>query len=296
MNLLRIKYFVEAAKCENFTEASRNLYTTQPNLSKQIAIMEDELGVLLFHRAKHNVFLTKAGRYLYDQLKDIPEKTEGAFEFAKALNRGEQGTVSVGILEGQDVNLILSERIHRLQDQFPGIDITFERDSFSKLRKGLEDFRYDFIITLSFELDALQQHDYETLITQKGALAVSCKNPKVNLPIPTLMNFRDEKFVAISPEESQGGYRVMKELCKIYGFEPKIIRYTESLENLLLCVETGVGVAVLDRNTRLEKNANVKMISLPDSANADTIAVWKKSNHNPLLRQIINCLKLDEMM
>ena len=52
MNLLRIRYFVEAAKCENFTEASKNLYTTQPNLSKQIAIMEDELGVLLFHRAQ----------------------------------------------------------------------------------------------------------------------------------------------------------------------------------------------------------------------------------------------------
>ena len=60
-------------------------------------------------------------------------------------------------------------------------------------------------------------------------------------------------FVSISPEESLGGYRVMKEQCKIYGFKPKIIRYTESLENLLLCVETGVGVAVLDRNTRLEK-------------------------------------------
>ncbi|MDF2511190.1 MAG: hypothetical protein K0S04_1056 [Herbinix sp.] len=52
----------------------------------------------------------------------------------------------------------------------------------------------------------------------------------------------------------------------------------------------------MDRNTRLEKNGNVRMISLPDSANADTIAVWKKNNHNPLLRQIIDCLKHDHVM
>ncbi|HHV12208.1 MAG TPA: LysR family transcriptional regulator [Clostridiales bacterium] len=292
MNLLRLKYFVEAAKCENFTEASKNLYTTQPNLSKQIAVMEDELGVLLFHRAKQNVFLTKAGRYLYDQLKDIPEKTEDAFEYAKALNRGEQGTISIGILEGQDVNLVLSDRIHRLSGEFPAIDFTLERDTFSKLRKGLDSFRYDVIITLSFELGVLQHHNYETLISQKGALAVSRKNPKAELPIPTLMDFRGEKFVSISPEESLGGYRVLKEQCRIYGFEPKIVRYTDNLENLLLCVETGVGVAVLDRNTRLEKNPNVRMISLPDSANADTIAVWKKNNNNPLLGQIIDGLKI----
>ena len=40
---------------------------------------------------------------------------------------------------------------------------------------------------------------------------------------------------------------------------------TSSLESLLLCVEAGIGVALLDRNTRLEKSENVRIITIPNS-------------------------------
>ena len=43
MNTMKIRYFVEVARCGSFSEAARRLYTAQPNLSKQIAQMEQEL-------------------------------------------------------------------------------------------------------------------------------------------------------------------------------------------------------------------------------------------------------------
>lgn len=47
MNLTKLRYFVEVARCGSFSEAARRLYTAQPNLSKQIAQMEQEIGFSL---------------------------------------------------------------------------------------------------------------------------------------------------------------------------------------------------------------------------------------------------------
>ena len=61
MNLTKIRYFVEVARCGNFSEAARRLYTAQPNVSKQIAQMEQELDFPLFVRSRRSVTLTPAG-------------------------------------------------------------------------------------------------------------------------------------------------------------------------------------------------------------------------------------------
>lgn len=51
IDIPRIRAFLAAAECLNFTEAARRLYVTQPTLSKQIALIEDDLGFKLFVRA-----------------------------------------------------------------------------------------------------------------------------------------------------------------------------------------------------------------------------------------------------
>ena len=66
MTLSNIRYFVEVARCESITEAADNLYISQPGLSKQIALVENEIGVTLFYRTHRTVKLTPAGRYLYN--------------------------------------------------------------------------------------------------------------------------------------------------------------------------------------------------------------------------------------
>ena len=60
MNLTRIQYFVEVARRENFSQAAKALYVSQPNLSKQIALMEQELGFDLFRRVGKSVHVSPA--------------------------------------------------------------------------------------------------------------------------------------------------------------------------------------------------------------------------------------------
>ena len=57
ITLLQIEYFIAVAKSLNFTDAARNLYVSQPSLSKQIALLEKEIGVQLFNRSTRGVRL-----------------------------------------------------------------------------------------------------------------------------------------------------------------------------------------------------------------------------------------------
>ena len=128
MNLTRIQYFVEVARRENFSQAAKALYVSQPNLSKQIALMEQELGFDLFRRVGKSVHLTQAGQYLYEQFKDLPERTAQAIAHAHALSRGDMGNLSVGVLEGQDVNLSMSRALARTS---MGMSPTASRTAFT---------------------------------------------------------------------------------------------------------------------------------------------------------------------
>ena len=173
MNLTRIQYFVEVARRENFSQAAKALYVSQPNLSKQIALMEQELGFDLFRRVGKSVHLTQAGQYLYEQFKDLPERTAQAIAHAHALSRGDMGNLSVGVLEGQDVNLSMSRALARLRKKFPEVTVELERNSFRNLRSGLDNCRFDLIITLSFEIEGRRDWAWESLRSQRGAMALS---------------------------------------------------------------------------------------------------------------------------
>ena len=63
MELRILKYFLMVAKEENITKAAKSLYITQPTLSRQLAQLEEELGVKLFTRSNHKILLTEDGSF-----------------------------------------------------------------------------------------------------------------------------------------------------------------------------------------------------------------------------------------
>src|SRR5699024_3528306 len=71
MELRVLNYFVATAQELNMTRPAQKLLVSQPALSRQIADLEDELGVKLFNRQPRHLTLTPAGQYLYEQAKEI---------------------------------------------------------------------------------------------------------------------------------------------------------------------------------------------------------------------------------
>lgn len=290
MNLTHIRYFIEAAKCENFTKASSNLYIAQPNLSKHIAVLEKDIGVKLFFRENRTVKLTPAGELFYRQLKDVPNLIDSAVDQAQALGRAGSGKISVGILDGQNLNEIMLRRIDGFSADHPNVELHMERDGFRQLRRGLESGFYDLIVTLSFEADSMDNIETAVIFQQLGTIAINKKNPKAWDRDLSLDQLKDENFVVISPEESPRGYEVFLEQCAKFGFVPSICYLSRSTEGTLLCVEAGRGVALLDQNTRLEGSNEVRIVTIPSSDPNNLIAVWSKAGKNEFVSTLAGYL------
>ena len=61
MDIRVLNYFLMVAREENITRASQLLHITQPTLSRQLMQLEEELGVKLFQRSNHSIYLTNDG-------------------------------------------------------------------------------------------------------------------------------------------------------------------------------------------------------------------------------------------
>ena len=82
MEIRQLSYVLETARLRSFTKAAEALYTTQPNVSKQISLLEEELDIKLFFRSHHSVVLTKDGErfcMLAQKVIDDLDALENAF-------------------------------------------------------------------------------------------------------------------------------------------------------------------------------------------------------------------------
>ena len=281
MNLLKIRYFVEVARCGSFSGAAARLYTSQPNISKQIAQMEQELGFPLFIRDKRTVRLTAAGNYLFEHLQDVPDRFDRLFERAAAMSRKETSRLSIGILEGQEVRPQLLYRLELAKELYPKLEMELERNSFANLRNGLKTGHYDMIVTLDFDVEQETAFDARIILNQAPAIAINRKHPMADRESLDMSQLMHENFVVISPEESPVGYDRFIKQCQETGFTPNIVRQPRSLESLILCVEMGVGVALLDQYTRMANSTVQDMY---------VVAAFLKDDYRPELRKVVSVL------
>lgn len=287
ITLLQIEYFFAVARHLNFTEAGKSLYVSQPSLSKQIAILENEIGIQLFFRTKRDVRLTAAGMVLLKEMGGIIEQIENAIEKSKKPDLGENSTITIGCLEAMDTSTFLPVIIKKFKEKYPSINLVLERHSFKALREKLVNKTLDIIFTLSFEIDDSLGILSDVVHKGNGYIVMDKSNPLASTKNLTLRDFKDENFVIISRDESPKGFDGIISLCKKNGFNPKIVKQLPNIESLLLCVESGMGVALFDSNIRMHNNDNIKGFKIEDDF-ISVMMAWKKENMNTAIPLFTN--------
>lgn len=118
MELRVLNYFLAIAREENFTRAAEQLHVTQPTLSRQIADLEEELGVKLFIRSNHNIILTEDGMLLKrraQELLSLADKTKRDFLYKE---ENLEGTITIGSGEFLSTQ-ILTDCIAAFRKKYP---------------------------------------------------------------------------------------------------------------------------------------------------------------------------------
>ena len=195
----------------------------------------------------------------------------------------------IDLLDKELVKLFC-RRLELAKERYPHLEIELERNSFANLRNGLKAGHYDMIITLDFDVEQEPEFESYVMFDQAPAIAINRKHPLSGMDELDMMQLRNEDFVVISPEESPVGYDRFIKQCQETGFTPRIVRQPRSLESLILCVEMGVGVALLDQHTRLTYNDAVRTIPIPGK-DMYVVAACLKNDYRPMLQNVLKLLK-----
>ena len=145
----RIRCFLEVSNCLSFSTAAKNLHISQQAVTKQIAALEEELGMRLFYRTTRQVSLTPAGSMLRDDFTQINRQIEGSIRRARELDNSGRALLRVGFLSAlsrKDIILPVTEYLIRT---CPQMELDIQLLDFVELRNRLTDRKLDFCITTS---------------------------------------------------------------------------------------------------------------------------------------------------
>lgn len=279
ITLVQIEYFLALARYLNFTEAAKNLYISQPSLSKQIASLERSIGVELFYRNKRDVRLTASGVVLLREIGGVIEIIESSIEKSKNTNLCDNITLVIGCLDGIDSSKLLIPFIKKFREKYPTINIVLKKYSFKMLREKLINGSLDIAFTLSFEIEGYSGMISNIIYKGNSIIIMDKSNPLSKRENVLINDLKEEPFLAISRNESPNGFTRVINICIRGGFTPKIEKQLPNIESILESVEAGMGVAIFDSNFKFNSGGNIKLFKIDDDY-IDIIMTWKKDNMN----------------
>ena len=146
INLNFLKIFYEVANYKSFLTASNKLYITQPAISRSIAKLEEELGVVLFNRTNNGVTLTPYGQVLYKYIKESSDLLSSCQRMLKSMSNVEDTNIVIGVQSHIVMNYLM-KKIISFREKHPNVKMTFidlpTRDLIEELVKDNLDFVID---------------------------------------------------------------------------------------------------------------------------------------------------------
>ncbi len=286
MDVRQLKYFLTISEEGSISKAAEKLHMSQPPLSQQLKLLEDELGVKLLERNTRNLKLTDVGEALLYRSRQILDLVELTTKEVKDINAGFEGTLSIGTVSSAGAAL-LPEIINSFHKQYPRISFEILDEDSDKITELLKDGIIDIgIIRTPFNLE-----DFEYIYLPEEPLVIASsqvfwdENKKfINLSElsdkPLIMHRRYEKTIL--------------HLCHKFEFEPRIFCKSNDVRTILMWANTGLGTAIVPKDSmNLLPNSNLKYIGISEpSLMVGTAVIWSKTRYiSSVTRHFIGALK-----
>lgn len=271
MELRTIRYFLAVAQEKNITRAADRLHLTQPNLSRQLRELEEELGTVLFIRGR-GITLTEEGQIFRKRAEEMMELLDKARTEVTTSVRDISGDIYIGCAE-TDVMRIVLRIIKKIRDQYPGIHIHItsghEEVVSERLDRGLLDFgvfmepvdlqKYEFIRLPAADTWGLLLRKDDPL-AQKSSI---CSIDLVGLPLICSNQGLFQNQLAGWSGKNQG--------------KMDIVATYNLLFNASLMVEEGLGYAIcLDKIIPTTADRPLCFRPLEPKIEAGVSVAWKK--------------------
>ena len=245
MTQAQVSCFLAVADCQSFSKAAQELYISQPAVSKQISLMEQEFGVPLFDRTRKNIGLTEAGQLFYSLFSEFTVNFKNTLEQVQSLSSTRKGEVHIGCTINWDLSKLYNPIHSFFNKKYPQLKLFWDGYSFDNLIPALKSGRVDVVFTLDILL-----RDYPDLVTRnlmqiKSILLYSAQHPAAQDGPPSLLDFQNDTFFLPYAKTGKSLRDSLINQCLAAGFSPRLVN-SPDYSSMLLQIQCGSGVMLTD--------------------------------------------------
>ena len=282
MDIRQLKYFLAIAEEGQITAAAKRLNISQPPLSQQLKLLEEELNVTLFNRNSRNLELTEAGIILQNRSEQMLEILKSTVNELKHLNQGIEGTLSIGTVRSSGVT-ILPNKICEFRKKYKNIDFQlWEGDSYRII-----ELLNNGVVDVGFVREPFNTSSYECIFL-KDNLGKNLHDYFVTIAVPefydsannsdsiSLRELKDKPLIIHRRYDE-----MIKNACNEEGFEPLIICRNDDTMSSLSWAEAGIGIALLPltaANIISDEGLKIKKIT-NSSIESRMNLIWPKNKY-----------------
>jgi DNA-binding transcriptional LysR family regulator len=280
MELRQLRYFVAVAEELHFRRAADRLHMSQPPLSHQIRLLEDELGVELLARTRRRVEMTPAGDAFLRDARAILAELDRAAHNARRIHEGQTGTLRVSFA-GSALLSLVPRVVQRLGVTHPAIDIELHERSTSDQILALASGATDLGLAPLPVGDA--DVDVEVLVRERTVAAVPVGHPLARARRLTLRLLAEYPFVLFPREQAPGYHDLLMTSVTSAGTPPRVIQQAAETQTIIGLVAAGVGVSLVPASVQQLALEGVAYRPVADAPDTELAALIRRGERTGLI-------------
>ncbi|MEQ1370499.1 LysR family transcriptional regulator [Acinetobacter schindleri] len=294
MDIKQLRTFITILETENLTKAAAMLNIVQPAVTRQIQMLEEELGVKLFNRSRHGMALTDDGKVLEPYARRILEDIESA-KLELTANKGMiRGKVHIGVLSS--ISELLSTLIMKLiKEKYPEVQVKISVGYSGHLKEWLE--AGDIDLALMYDATPSKLIDLTPLVKEPLFLIGSAQSTLQQNEVLELKKI--EAFPLILPFHPHRLRSLIEQAYKQNGSNLKIYAETNDLniQKQLVIQDFGYTILPLVSVINEFRAELIKVTPILDPSFSRVITLATHSTRNIpkhiriISREIIGCVE-----
>jgi DNA-binding transcriptional LysR family regulator len=284
MDIQQLKNFLVLCDTLNFRKAAEQISIVQPALSRQVQLLENELGALLFNRNKRTVSLTQAGVFFQKEAGRILHDLEKTMVRTAQLHKGEAGEIKVTHASSA-MNSVVPSFLVKVKDKWPQLKtIVQEASNFQQVEMLLAR-KTDLAVAPNITLPA--EMNSKILYKENFVLILPGNHPLSKKRLTDLSVLKNETFILPQRSTGTGYVEAILQICQGFGFKPKVAHESAHAAGVLRLVEAGLGISIEPISSVRGANMNIKLVELKNLPQKAVMTLfWLKEREDELSKFI----------
>lgn len=275
IELRHLRYFIAVAEELHFGRAAARLNISQPPLSQQIQILEQQVGARLLARTNRSVSLTAAGRQFLADSRQILSLVDEAAARAERLHLGETGELRIGFTSSAPFISAVSETLSSFRRHYPDVHIQTREINTHEQIAPLNEGSLDLGLMRNTQLpDTLA---WQVILREPLLAMIPRDHPLASQSTVSLSALAKEPFVFFDPHVGTGLYDDILGLMRRYGLAPMITQEVGEAMTIIGLVSAGLGVSILPASFKRVQLSEMRWVPIAqEDAISEMWLVWPK--------------------